>query len=305
MSANDVRLEREFFDLGDRHRAMLYFFMQEALESPFRETSQIYYPSLAKLFEAISKELSCDNDFDVLYENLRWLTIFKYLEVSEDFDWIVEGTGADVDIRVAETPLIVKITDKAKRLEDVFLNSFARRLAANILVDNVFRIRPLLESDREGLYAAASDPLIWEQNPATNRHERPVFDEYFDALLNAGGAVVFDYENRIIGCSRYYPHPGSHEFSIGFTFIERELWGGGVNLALKSLMLHLLFETQNQVWFHVDPDNFRSGESVSKLGALPVDSGCFDLLGNGQMMFYVSYALSKEDWLAGKRPEKA
>ena len=78
-----------------------------------------------------------------------------------------------------------------------------------VLEDKAFRIRPLLLEDQEGLYQAASDPLIWEQHPARNRHERSVFDPYFHAILNAGGGLVFETidGNRIVGCSRYYLHP--------------------------------------------------------------------------------------------------
>lgn len=80
-----------------------------------------------------------------------------------------------------------------------------------ILVGPQFRIRPLVEADRDNLYIAARDPLIWEQHPARNRHQRNVFDGYFSALVAAGGALAFEERpgSKIIGCSRYYAAPNA------------------------------------------------------------------------------------------------
>ena len=70
-------------------------------------------------------------------------------------------------------------------------------------------LRPLAAPDRDGLYAAASDPAIWAQHPARHRHERAVFDPYFDFLLSAGGtlAVCNRAQDQIVGCSRFYAVP--------------------------------------------------------------------------------------------------
>ena len=51
------------------------------------------------------------------------------------------------------------------------------------------RIRPLVEADREALYAVAQDPGIWEQHPS-ERRRRAEFDSYFDEALASGGAVA-------------------------------------------------------------------------------------------------------------------
>ena len=56
-----------------------------------------------------------------------------------------------------------------------------------ILVGPQFRIRPLVEAHRDNLYIAARDPLIWEQHPARNRHQRNVFDGYFPLLSLPAG----------------------------------------------------------------------------------------------------------------------
>lgn len=66
-------------------------------------------------------------------------------------------------------------------------------------------LRPLAEGDREPLYSVASDPLLWEQHPARDRWQRPVFDAFFDEALASGGALtaVGRENSEPIGSSRF------------------------------------------------------------------------------------------------------
>ena len=168
-----------------------------------------------------------------------------------------------------------------------------------ILVGPDYRIRPLVEGDRNNLYLAARDPLIWEQHPARTRHQRNVFDAYFTALIAEAGSVAFEVKasGRIFGCSRFYKAPNApEEWSIGFTFIERALWGGEANFALKTLMLDHLFTTEERVWFHIGKDNVRSQKGTAKLGAVPAGDCRGDPLNTGQMQHFLSYVLSRRNW---------
>ena len=73
---------------------------------------------------------------------------------------------------------------------------------------------------------------------------------------------------RIVGCSRYYEAPNAPgEWSVGFTFIEKRLWGGAANMALKTLMLDHLFITEPRVWFHIGKDNIRSQKGTGNAEA--------------------------------------
>src|SRR5205807_4792482 len=97
------------------------------------------------------------------------------------------------------------------------------------LVGDVLELRPLRESDFDELFAAASDPLIWEQHP-DDRYRRDVFREFFAQHLASGGALVaIDRRNgRIVATSRYHGYDeGRSEIEIGWTFLVRSLWGGG------------------------------------------------------------------------------
>ena len=161
------------------------------------------------------------------------------------------------------------------------------------------RLRPLAPQDRDGLYAAAADPLVWEQHPARTRHERAVFDPYFNFLVAAGGAMAVTEAatGRIIGTSRFYQTPDPADaWSIGFTFIERAAWGGVVNFAMKRLMLDHLFADTDEVWFHIAPDNLRSQRGTAKLGALRDADRTLDL-GTGPALM-VCYRLPRDVWQA-------
>ncbi|MBJ3761438.1 GNAT family N-acetyltransferase [Maribius pontilimi] len=137
-----------------------------------------------------------------------------------------------------------------------------------VLTGERLSLRPLRASDRDGLYHAASDPLVWEQHPASTRHQRDVFDPYFDELLASKGTLCVRTDGTVIGCSRYYPvpaHPG--EWGIGYTFLDRAHWGGAWNREMKTLMLRHAFASLPRVWFHIAQDNLRSQIATTRLGA--------------------------------------
>ncbi len=131
-------------------------------------------------------------------------------------------------------------------------------------------LRPLQAEDFESLFAAASDPLIWEQHPERDRYKRDVFQKFFDRAIESGGAfaVVDRKSGRIIGSSRYCNlNPAEHEVEIGFTFLERAFWGGTYNGELKKLMLDHAFQFVDRVLFVVGESNVRSKEALQKIGA--------------------------------------
>ncbi len=131
-------------------------------------------------------------------------------------------------------------------------------------------IRPLRAEDFESLFAAASDPLIWEQHPERDRYKREVFQKFFDGALDSKGAfaVIEKQSGRIIGSSRYCNfNPAEREVEIGFTFLERAFWGGAYNGELKSLMLDHAFRFVERVVFVVGEDNLRSQRALLKIGA--------------------------------------
>jgi RimJ/RimL family protein N-acetyltransferase len=139
------------------------------------------------------------------------------------------------------------------------------------LVGDRLELRPLRPDDWEGLFAVASDPLIWEQHPAHNRHKAEVFEEFFrEALESHGALVVIDRKTQqIIGSSRYFGfEPGKREVEIGWTFLARSHWGGTYNGELKRLMLDHAFKFVESVVFLVGSTNVRSQRAVEKIGGV-------------------------------------
>jgi RimJ/RimL family protein N-acetyltransferase len=132
-------------------------------------------------------------------------------------------------------------------------------------------LRPLREDDFAELYAVASDPLIWEQHPASDRYKEDVFREFFRGALESGGAfVVSDAKTgRCIGSTRFCGYDeGRSEIEIGWTFLARSHWGGVYNGDMKRLMLAHAFEFVESVVFLVGPENMRSRRAVEKIGGV-------------------------------------
>lgn len=161
-----------------------------------------------------------------------------------------------------------------------------------VLTGQGLHVRPLRPDDFAGLYAVAGDPLLWEQHPARNRHERPVFEAWFDAAQRQHALVVETVDGEIIGSSRYYHvEPALREVSIGYTFIARSHWGGQTNAALKSLMLDHAFAARMQrVWFHVNPSNQRSRRAMAKIGGVESHLGTLSINGEPPVE-YVFYRI--------------
>jgi RimJ/RimL family protein N-acetyltransferase len=139
------------------------------------------------------------------------------------------------------------------------------------LVGGLLELRPLRPDDWAGLFAVASDPLIWEQHPARDRHQEAVFQEFFQEALESGGAfVAIDRRTRrIIGSSRYFGFDAERsEVEIGWTFLARAYWGGETNGEMKRLMLAHAFRFVDRLVFLVGPDNLRSRRALEKIGAV-------------------------------------
>ncbi len=135
---------------------------------------------------------------------------------------------------------------------------------------NLIELRPLTRDDFNALFAAASDPLIWEQHPESDRYTRKVFQSFFDGAIDSKGAfaIVEAKSGRIIGSSRYCNlDPAEREVEIGWTFLERAFWGGPCNAELKYLMLDHAFRFVDRVVFVVGEKNIRSQKALLKIGA--------------------------------------
>ena len=58
------------------------------------------------------------------------------------------------------------------------------------LKGELIELRPLKPEDWDGLFAVASDSLIWEQHPQNDRYKEDVFRIFFKEAMESGGAFV-------------------------------------------------------------------------------------------------------------------
>jgi RimJ/RimL family protein N-acetyltransferase len=157
-------------------------------------------------------------------------------------------------------------------------------------------LRPLRPEDFSQLYAVASDSLIWEQHPASDRYQREVFEGFFRDALDSGGALIVtaSRDSRVIGSSRFHRFdPGKSEIEIGWTFLARSCWGGVYNRELKRLMLDHAFRFVENVVFLVGPQNLRSQKAMEKIGGVRAGSRT-DGTGRASLVYLItrsSYAL--------------
>ena len=139
------------------------------------------------------------------------------------------------------------------------------------LKGELIELRPLMPDDWNDLFAVASDLLIWEQHPESDRYKEDVFKIFFREAMACGGAfVIIDRKNqKIIGSTRFHGYnPGKSEIEIGWTFLARKYWGGRYNRELKQLMLAHAFKFVESVVSFVGENNIRSQKATEKIGGI-------------------------------------
>lgn len=169
-----------------------------------------------------------------------------------------------------------------------------------VLEGEILTLRPLRADDFDDLLRVASDPLIWEQHPSSDRYQHPVFAEFFREALESGGALVAIDRGtgQIIGSSRYHAYDEARrEIEVGWSFLARAYWGGRYNREMKALMLRHAFRFVDHVVFRVGPRNFRSQRAMEKIGAVR-DTSPRDPNGRDSVVYRIS-APARE----GSRPD--
>ena len=129
----------------------------------------------------------------------------------------------------------------------------------------------MTEDDFDALFEVASDPLIWEQHPSSDRWRPDVFKTFFAQGMASGGALVaIDRSTgRIVGSSRYdHLSEEEGEIEVGWTYLARSHWGGTYNREMKRLMLEHAFKFVESVVLIIGPQNVRSRRAAEKIGAV-------------------------------------
>jgi RimJ/RimL family protein N-acetyltransferase len=163
-------------------------------------------------------------------------------------------------------------------------------------------VRPIATSDWAELFAAGSDPKIWEVHPVPDRYTEAEFRKFFDGALNSKMGFVFvdRKSGRLIGSSRYYGYePAISEIEIGWTFVIREFWGGATNREVKRLMLDHAFTFVGTVIFWVGDTNWRSQGAMTKIGGIKRE-GLFTRELSGDRPYFI-YEITKVRYQGGGR----
>jgi N-acetyltransferase len=136
-------------------------------------------------------------------------------------------------------------------------------------------LEPLERAHAEDLWRAAQAPEIWAWLVHLNKRER--FEEWIELALAAGAdgsEGVFATRDlasgRIVGSSRYLNvRPCDRVVEIGWTWLSPAVWGSGVNVEAKLLMLRHAFETLDcvRVEFKTDARNERSRAAIAAIPA--------------------------------------
>ena len=163
-------------------------------------------------------------------------------------------------------------------------------------------IRPIRQDDWAELYAAGSDPKIWEVHPVSTRYTEPEFRKFFDGAVASkmGFAFVDRATGRLIGSSRYYGYELEiGEIEIGWTFLARSHWGGGANREVKRMMLDHAFTFVETVVFWVGNENWRSQGAMTKIGGVKRE-GLFTRAFSGDKPYFI-FEIRKGRYEAGGR----
>jgi RimJ/RimL family protein N-acetyltransferase len=138
------------------------------------------------------------------------------------------------------------------------------------------RLEPLRREHVPALLQTAQDEEIWTWLSYDLR-TRAEMERWLDEALGAEErgeelpfAVVRPAEGRVIGSTRYMDiQPRHRGVEIGWSWYEREVWGGPVNPEAKYLLLHHAFETWSaiRVCLKTDVQNVHSQRAIRKLGA--------------------------------------
>jgi N-acetyltransferase len=173
-----------------------------------------------------------------------------------------------------------------------------------VLNGKIVALAPLRRDDFDALFAAASDPLIWELHPMHTRWQRDVFTAFFEeSLASRGGLCVRDAQTGdVIGHSRYSTEFClADEAEIGWSFLTRAYWGGPANREKKTLMMEHAFGFASTIVYRVGETNWRSRRAVEKLGAVLTDRVEMLDTPHGTQAKYITYVLRREDWFSAPR----
>jgi N-acetyltransferase len=147
--------------------------------------------------------------------------------------------------------------------------------SAPTLEGRLVRLEPLDVRHVEGLWEASRDPGTWRWLSVSQPSTRDELGMWVDAALANAAAgteipLVTLYRERVVGSTRFLTlRPEHRSVEIGWTWLHPSVWGEGVNVEAKLLMLRHAFETWGcrRVELKTDALNERSRGAMEAMGA--------------------------------------
>jgi len=181
----------------------------------------------------------------------------------------------------------------------------ARLWTAPVLTGTIVRLEPLTPAHGDGLWEASRDPRTWTWLSILQPSTREELDDWLRTAIDAAAAglelpLVTTCDERVVGSTRYLalrPEHGSVE--IGWTWLHPSVWGTGVNVEAKLLMLEHAFATWGcrRVELKTDARNERSRGAMEAFGA--TFEGVHRkhmLVRGGENRDSAWYSVTDEDW---------
>jgi RimJ/RimL family protein N-acetyltransferase len=128
---------------------------------------------------------------------------------------------------------------------------------------------------RDGLWDASRDPRTWQWLSVAQPATPDELDEWLAAALGAAERgtelpLVTLRREQVVGSTRYLAlRPEHRSVEIGWTWLEPSVWGTGVNVEAKLLMLRHAFDHWGcrRVELKTDALNARSRGAMEAMGA--------------------------------------
>ena len=184
------------------------------------------------------------------------------------------------------------------------------RWEAPRLEGRVARLEPLDRRHSVGLWEASRDERTWRWLSIAQPATRDELDAWLEAALAASAAateipLVTLCHERVVGSTRFLAlRPEHRSVEIGWTWLHPSVWGTGVNVEAKLLMLRHAFEAWGcrRVELKTDALNTRSRGAMEALGA--TFEGVHRkhmLVRGGENRDSAWYSITDEDWPAVER----
>ncbi len=177
------------------------------------------------------------------------------------------------------------------------------------LEGELVRLEPMTRGHEEGLWGASRDERTWAWLSVFQPRTREELRDYVEAALANAAAgselplvTVRRADGRVVGSTRFLAlRPEHRSLEIGWTWLQPDAWGTGINVEAKLLMLEHAFERLGCLRVELKTDA-RNERSRGAMAALPAQfEGVHRkqmLVRDGQRRDSAWYSVIDDEWPA-------